>query len=154
MCRERRQLSGRRFLREDQNGFCHGRNPRATFGRADERVGKLAEEGDVGGSGAAILVEGVAEVVGEEMVFDADADLGADDEDNDGEDEEKRRRDEKAGAEEHSEHGCVDGMADETVGAPSDELMVGGKRGIETPLAAEGARRGPGKKYGEQQEED
>lgn len=100
------------------------------------------------------MVEGVAEMAGEEMVFDMDADLGADDEDNDGEDEEKRRSDEKAGTEEHSEHGCVDGMTDETVGAPGDELMVGGERGIEPPLAAKSARRGPGKKYSEQQEED
>jgi len=113
-----------------------------------------AYEGDVGGDVLLEVAELVAEARGEEVVFDADADLCASDEDQDCRNEEWRGRDEEAGAEQEAEHRCVDGMTEVTVGAGADEFVIGAKGGLESQVSSEGAGAGPGQEDGEREEED
>ncbi len=115
---------------------------------------RLLEERDVCGDTPLILLKCFSELRGEEFVFDAHADLRADEKYDEGEKEERQRGYHKAGGEQDAEHGCVDRMADETIRSRHDELVIGTEAGINAPLASEGARARPGKKNPQREEDD
>ena len=113
----------------------------------------LAEEGDVGAGAGAVVGVGGGEMGGEETLLGVDADLGAGEEDDDAQEEHGPPGEAEAGGEQQQEHGGVDGVAEETVGAGLDELVVGAERGLVTPLFAEMAGGSPGecdRRWGEQ----
>jgi len=101
----------------------------------------------------AVVAELLAEVGGQDFVFDLDADFGADEEEDDGRQEQSGWCDDNAGAEQNSEHGCVDGMADDGVRAGADELVVGGDGGVEAEMSAKGIRRCPREQRGDCKED-
>ena len=115
---------------------------------------RLLEERDVGGNIFLILVKCFPELRGEEFVFDAHADLRADEEHDDGKEEERQRGHHKASGEQDTKHGRVDRMAHETIRSRHDELVIGAEAGINAPLASEGARARPGKENPEREKYD
>src|SRR5256886_9397709 len=58
------------------------------------------------------------------------------------------------GAEQVAEHGGIDGMADEVIRSRGDELVIGAETSIDSPLTAESAGAGPGKKTGEDEKDN
>src|SRR6202521_5250575 len=118
------------------------------------RLTRLLEELDVGGDILLILVKCFPELRGEEVVFDAHANLRADEEHDDGKEEERQRGHHKAGGEQDKEHGRVDRMTQETIRSRHDELVIGAEAGINAPLAAEGACARPGKENPQREEDD
>lgn len=119
------------------------------------RTGRLFEEGDVGGGDAALVFgEAIAEVAGEEVVFGADADFGADHKEQECGKKEPPGRDEEAGGEQGAEQRRINWMPDEAVGAGGDEFVIGAEASVKAPLTAEGESAGPGEKRGECEEQD
>src|SRR6266478_2453270 len=58
----------------------------------------------------------------------------------------------KACAEQQGQHGSVDRMSNDTVGTGAHKLVVCIETGIDSPLAAKGARTSPGKESGKREE--
>ncbi len=115
---------------------------------------RLLEERDVGGDILLIPLKCIPELRGEELVFDAHANLRAENKHHDGEKEERQRRHHKASGEQDAKHGGVDWMAHETIRSRHDEFMIGAETGVNAPLASEGAGAGPRKENPEREEHD
>src|SRR6266852_6127068 len=109
------------------------------------RLASLLEERNVGGDLLLITLKCIPELRGEEFVFDAHANLRADEEHDDGKEEERQRGHHKASGEQDAEHGGVDRMAHEAIRSRHDELVIGAEAGINAPLASESAGARPGK---------
>src|SRR2546421_5814521 len=102
----------------------------------------LKQSGDEGVDAARVVVEVRAEGLAQESLFGADAYERAECVDEDGEGEREPVADGERGRQEHAEHACVDGVADDAVGAARREPVPLHDARRQAPLPAALSRGG------------
>src|SRR5467141_53997 len=107
------------------------------------RMTRLFDERDVSGDSPLILLKFLPELRSKEFVFNAHANLRADEEHEDGKEEKRQRRHHKACGEQDAKHGRVDRMAHKTIRSRHNELVIGTEAGVNAPLAPQRAGARP-----------
>src|SRR6267378_933180 len=118
------------------------------------RMTRLFYERDISGDTPPILLKFFPELRSKEVVFNAHANLRADEEHGDGKEEERQRRRHKARGEQDAKHGRVNRMAHKTIRSRHDELVIGTEAGVNAPLPPERAGARPGKKNSQGKKDD
>src|SRR5882762_4274 len=96
--------------------FTHGMWTHTTFDNRRPSPGPRSfEEGDVCRDALLILRKALAELRSQQVVLNAHADFRADEKEQKRGQQEPPGCDQKTCAEQDAQHGCIDGMADETV---------------------------------------
>src|SRR5260370_42231878 len=104
----------------------------------------LLQEWNIGWDTAPISPELIAETRSQQAVLDPHPDLRPHNEHDRCQEQHREWSDHKTRAPQHEEHGSVDGMAHQRIGAGGHKFMVGVQTGIDSPLPSERTSGGAG----------